>query len=66
MDAAHLVGRIIRDPPIESLNPLTPGRACVSTPTRVGAATAELFPFTGRADRLGQPIESLETHTPEA
>ena len=62
LDAAHLVGRIIRDPPIESLNPLTPGRACVSTPTRVGAATAELFPFTGRADR--QSVSRLNHSRP--
>jgi len=29
LDAAHLVGRIIRDPPIDSLKPLTPGHVRV-------------------------------------
>jgi hypothetical protein len=33
LDASHLVGRIILDPPIESLNPLTLGHVRVSTPT---------------------------------
>ena len=40
LDAAHLVGRIILDPPIESLNPFTPRHVRVSTPTSVGAASA--------------------------